>query len=116
MMAKIERARATMSPDFYNQEYRAERANAQGLVYGGLVDGQVLSTDEAIRRLIPEWPAINPSRQILIGLDSGTDHPFGAVMIVVTDEGLVVVGEYLRRMQAFSQQLPAILLMRFVTS
>ena len=110
MMAKIERARATMSPDFYNQEYRAERANAQGLIYSGLVDGQVLPTDEAIRRLIPEWPALSPSRQILIGLDSGTDHPFGASMIAVTEEGLVVVGEYLRRMQAFSQQLPAILM------
>jgi hypothetical protein len=39
---------------------------------------------------------------VLIGIDEGADHPFGAVMIVVTDKGLVVVKDFLERMKANS--------------
>ena len=109
MKAKIEQARKTMDPDFFAQEYRAERRNAQGLVYNfKKLEEQYLADADAVKRLIPEWPNIDPSRTVLIGLDSGADHPFGAVMAVVTEKGLVIVKEYLQRMQAISQQLPAI--------
>lgn len=102
MREEIERARRTMTPAFFSQEYECERANAEGLVYGDMVRKNVLLDDEAVRKYIPEWPNISPSRRILVGLDEGGDHPFGAVMIVMTDKGLVVVSDYLERMKAHS--------------
>jgi len=110
MMAAIERARKRMTPEFFAQEYKAERRNATGLIYDySLIEKQTLLTDEAIKKFIPEWPQINPSRPRIIGLDSGADHPFGALLIVATEHGLVCVAEYLERMKALSQHLPAIL-------
>lgn len=100
MAREIERARATMTPEFYAQEYRAERINATGSIYGTLLPPVFLDSDAEVCKFLPEWPHIDPSRTILIGLDSGADHPFGAVMIVATEKGLVVVDEYLERHQA----------------
>lgn len=109
MMAQIERARRNMAPEFFAQEYQAERRNAQGLIYDySLIEKQTLLDDEAIKKLVPEWPAISPKRKILVGLDSGADHPFGASKIIVTEAGLVVVGEYLERKKAVSQHLDPI--------
>lgn len=102
MKAEIERARKTMDPAFFAEEYRSERSNAQGLVYGQVVKENVLVDDDAVRRYIPEWPEISPSRKVIIGLDEGGDHPFGAVLIVATSRGLVVVAEFLERMRAHS--------------
>lgn len=102
MRAEIERARRSMTPEFFAQEYQAERTNATGLVYGRAVADNVLHNDDEVRYYIPEWPNIDPSRKVIIGLDEGADHPFGAVLIVVTPRGLVVVGEFLERMRAVS--------------
>lgn len=103
MQQKIEQARRTMTPELFAQEYRAERKNAQGLVYGHeLIHQNVLKDDAEIRKYIPEWPDISPSRKVLIGIDEGADHPFGAVMVVVTDKALVVVKDFLERMKANS--------------
>lgn len=110
-MQQIEQDRKMMSPDFFAQEYRAERRNATGLVYDfSTVEKQVLVDAAAVKAFIPEWPSIDPSRPMIIGLDSGADHPFGAVLIVATEFGLIVVAEYLERMRALSQHLPAITL------
>jgi hypothetical protein len=110
MRRQIERAKATMTPEFYEQEYKAERRNATGLIYDyKTIERQCLLSDDEVKKLIPEWPSISPSRPIIIGLDSGADHPFGAVMIVVTPHGLVCVREYLERNKAISLHLPAIL-------
>jgi hypothetical protein len=103
MREEVEAARRTSTPEFFAQEYESERSNAQGLIYGQRIRENVLADDEAVRRFIPEWPAISPQRKVLIGLDEGADHPFGAVLIVVTEQGLVVVAEYLERMKANSQ-------------
>lgn len=102
MREQILRDKKRMTPAFFAQEYEAERSNAEGLIYGQLIAENTLKTDEEIRQYIPEWPNISPSRKILIGLDEGADHPFGAVKIVVTDRGLVVVADYLERMKANS--------------
>lgn len=102
MKRRIEQDRRTMTPDFFDQEYRAERMNATGSVYGKYLPSQFVDTNEQMKLLIPEWPKIDPSRKVLIGLDSGADHPFGAVLIVVTEFGLVIVDEYLLRHQAHS--------------
>lgn len=103
MKRKIDQARKTMTPELFAQEYRAERSNAQGLIYGDMILKNKLKTDDEVKRYIPEWPAIHPSRKVLIGLDEGGDHPFGAVLIVKTEHALVVVGDYLERMKANSQ-------------
>ncbi len=109
-LAAVERKRLTMSAAMFRQEYEADFVNFEGAVYGHeLIHDQVLD-DERMKKIIPEWPEIDPSRQIIIGLDSGVDHPFGAVMIVVTSDGLVVVNEYLERQQALSQHLPNIMM------
>ena len=109
MMRTIEQERRIKTPEWFAQEYHAERHNATGLVYSKTkIDEQVLRDANAVRALIPEWPnwhQIFARYQIIIGLDSGADHPFGAVLIVATEHGLVVVGEHLKRMQAVSQQL-----------
>src|SRR5258706_4844793 len=98
MMRQILRAKKTMSPEFYAQEYQAERRNATGLIYDyALIESLILKDADAVRKFIPEWPRINPERPRVIGLDSGADHPFGAVLIIATELGLVVVSEYLER-------------------
>lgn len=103
MRAEIEKARRTMTTELFEQEYEAERSNAQGLVYGAeRVNKHVLVDDEAIKRYIPEWPNIHPSRKVLIGIDEGSDHPFGAVLIVKTPKALIVVADFLERMRAHS--------------
>lgn len=105
MSKQIDRAKRTMSPEFFDQEYKAERRNATGLVYNWKwLERSLLGTDDEVRKLIPEWPNISPDRELLVGLDSGADHPFGAVLMVVTEKGIVVVRSYLKRMQAISAQ------------
>jgi len=106
MKRKIEQAKKTMTPELYAQEYRAERSNAQGLIYGQLIAKNTLKNDDEIRRYIPEWDgtigSINQNRKVLIGIDEGGDHPFGVVLIVKTEHALVVIGDYLERMKAHS--------------
>ncbi len=109
MMRQIERDRKTMTPEFFAQEYKAERRSATGLIYNyQLIEQQTLNTDDDVRKIIPEWPNLASTRIVLIGLDSGVDHPFGSLLAVVTDRGLVIVGEYLERNQAMSQHLAPI--------
>jgi len=111
MLASIEQAKRKMEPAFYAQEYKAERRNATGLVYDySLLERQTLLNAEQVKQFIPEWPAIDPSRPVIVGLDSGADHPFGAVMIVATPKGMVAVGEYLERQKAISQHIGPIAL------
>jgi hypothetical protein len=108
MMRQIESDRRTMTPEFFAQEYHAERHNATGLIYNYKTLAQQVITEEKVKQFIPEWPAIASWRKILVGLDSGADHPFGAVFLVVTEYGLIIVGEYLQRMRAMSEHLPAV--------
>lgn len=109
MLASIEQAKRKMDPAFYAQEYKAERRNATGLVYDySLIEELSVLDSTAMKTFIPEWPAINPDRPVIVGLDSGADHPFGAVMIVATSKGLVVVNEYLERQKAISQHIAPI--------
>lgn len=105
---EVEEARLTMSAEVFAAEYEGDDVNFTGVIYGQAVESQVLDTDERIRILLPEWPGVDPSRKILVGLDSGADHPFGAVLVVVTEGGLVVVNEYLERRQAAVTHLGAI--------
>lgn len=93
----LARERAAMSDTMFRQEYEADFVNFTGSVYGSLLTPQILHTHDEIRKIIPEWPNIDQWRQVIVGIDTGADHPFGGVKIVSTERGLVVVGEYLRR-------------------
>ena len=108
LQREVREAQASMPPDVFSAEYEGNDVNFTGAIYGAAMDTQLLVGDAAVRRLLPEWPDISPSRPVLVGLDSGADHPFGAVLIVVTPEGLVVVAEYLERQQAMLTHLAAI--------
>ena len=99
--------KATMSDAMFRQEYEADFVDFKGSVYGGLIDNQILRSDSEIRQILPEWPEVAPWRQVLVGVDTGADHPFGAVKIVATENGLVVVGEYLERNKTFVQHAMA---------
>ena len=99
----LAREKSQMSDEMYRQEYEADFVIFTGAVYGGSVDSQILRSKDAIQRFIPEWPDIAPWRQILVGLDAGADHPFGAVKLAATEGGLIVVGEYLERHRPFIQ-------------
>lgn len=99
--AFIERERSQMSDEMFRQEYEADFVNFTGAVYGSLLEPQILRTNEAIKEIIPEWPEIAPWRQVLVGIDTGADHPFGAVKLISSEKGLVCVGEYLARNKTF---------------
>ena len=110
---ELDAAKATMSDEMYRQEFEADFVVFQGAVYGGAVDPQVLRTDDDVRKIIPEWPQISSDRQILVGLDTGADHPFGATKLIVTELGIVAVGEYLERHKSFVEHASAIKSMAF---
>lgn len=95
--SEIAEARATMSPKMFAQEYEADFITFEGAIYDDFNDGHILFTDEQIRKFLPEWPKIDPSRQLLVGLDSGADHPFGGLVGVSTPRGILIVDEYLVR-------------------
>lgn len=104
---EVEEARATMTPELFAAEYEGDDVNFTGAIYGQSIDAAA-ADDNRIREWIPEWPNIDPSRQVIVGLDSGADHPFGAVLVVVCEQGLVVASEYLERQQAHVTHLSAI--------
>ena len=104
----LAREKAQMPDAMYRQEYEADFVIFTGAVYGGAIDAQIIRTDDDIRRIIPEWPSIDAWRQVLVGLDTGADHPFGAVKLVSTEHGLVVIGEYLERHKSFIEHANAL--------
>lgn len=101
----LAREKAQMSDTMYRQEYEADFVIFTGAVYGASIDPQILWTDSQIQEIIPEWSgsidSIAPWRQVLVGIDTGADHPFGAVKLVSTEKGMVVCGEYLERHKPF---------------
>lgn len=105
---EVEDAKATMPPQLFRQEYEGERENFTGSVYGEYIDEAWLGTEDAVKEFLPEWPMLDPSRRIIIGLDSGADHPFGGVAHVVTPNAIIAVREYLERQRAFGAHLGAI--------
>lgn len=104
----LARERSQMSDAMYRQEYEADFVTFTGAVYGDLLLPQVIRTPEELKKFLPEWPNIDATRQSIIGIDTGADHPFGAVRIVLTENGLVAVGEYLERDKSFFQHVHAL--------
>lgn len=98
----IDAARATMPPHLFRREFEASLEYPSGTIYGDVID-KTLSTDRRMKEWLPEWPAIDPRRPCIIALDPGADHPFAAVKIVATKQGLCVVGEYEERNLAYIQ-------------
>ena len=106
--AEIADAKASQPPQVFRQEYEGERENFTGSIYAEYIADAYLPDVESVQRYIPEWPAIDSNRRVIIGLDSGADHPFGGVALVVTEKGIVAVRDYLERQRAFSAHLMAI--------
>jgi hypothetical protein len=98
---EVENARRTMPPELFRREYEASIEFPTGTIYGELI-GMCEADDDRVRKWIPEWPMIDPSRPSICGLDPGTDHPFAASFIVATPRGLVVCGEHLAREKLFA--------------
>lgn len=97
---EIDDARATSDPEWFAQEYEAEFVNFQGAIYAGKFE-KLVWRDEEVKQWIPTWPNIPSDWPIIVGLDPGADHPFAAVKIVATPQGLVVIDEYCKRMTSF---------------
>lgn len=93
--AEIEALRRQMDPLFFQQEFEADFVSFAGRIYD--IERAILRTPEEIQRVIPEWPRIDPSRTVMVGLDPGADHPFAAVLVCVTEAGLICIGEHLVR-------------------
>lgn len=104
----LARERASMSDTMFRQEYEADFVNFTGSIYGALLTPQILRSDEEIKKVIPEWPKIDEWRQVIVGIDTGADHPFGGVKLVSTERGMVVVGEYLQRDGSYIQHSAAL--------
>ncbi len=94
--AEVEDARRSMPPELFRREYEASLEYPTGTIYGNLIDKSEADDDD-IRKWIPEWPRLDPSRQCIAAIDPGTDHPFASVLLVATPFGLVVVKEYEER-------------------
>lgn len=107
---ELDEAQRTMSADFYRQEYEADFTDFRGAIYGGLILPAVLRTDEDIKRVLPEWPRIDPSRQCVVGIDpgAGEKHPTAAAAFVMTEAGLVGIGEYEETTKPISYHAPYI--------
>lgn len=95
--------RATMSDEMFKQEYEADFVTFQGAIYGStmidpcVIDDKTEAGYAELIRYLPEWPDINPARSAVVGLDPGSDHPFAGCLIVVTEQALIVCGEYEER-------------------
>lgn len=109
--AFLAREKMQMSETMYRQEYEADFVIFTGAVYGSAMNGASLQTDEEIQAIIPEWPDIAPWRQVIVGIDTGADHPFGAVKLVSTEKGMVVVGEYLERHRSFIEHKSSLVML-----
>ena len=104
----LAREEAQMSPTMYKQEYEADFVTFTGSIYGEFInDSHILRTEEDIRKVIPKWPDIS-SYTALIGIDTGADHPFGAVKLISTEAGMVVVGDYLERDKSYAEHAMAL--------
>lgn len=100
---EIEEARATMDPLWFRQEYEAEFVSFEGAIYGDRVDGCLLRDRDRIAEWLPGFPNYDPTYPVVIGLDPGADHPFGAVKLVASPKGLVAVGEYSKRYTSIAE-------------
>mgnify|MGYP001610156716 CR=1 FL=1 len=106
--AFLARERERLSPEMYRQEYEGDFVTFEGAVYGeSLREHHVLRTLEHIRQIIPEWPNLS-QYQVIVGIDTGADHPFGGVKLISTEKGLVIVGEYLERHKSFIEHANAL--------
>lgn len=105
--AEVESARLSMPPELFRREYEASLEYPTGTIYGTLID-KCEADDDRIRQWLPEWPRIDPTRPSIAAMDPGTDHPFAAVLIVVTPFGLVVVKEYEERNRVYVEHAAAL--------
>lgn len=94
--AEIAFRRRTMPAKMFQQEYEAEFVSFAGNIYDWeQVEGLILRNDEAMRYFIPEWPRLSPQRTLVLGIFGGGTRPMAAVLMALTERGVVCVDEYL---------------------
>jgi hypothetical protein len=98
--AVIEADRESMPPHLFRREYEGTIEYPEGSIYGEVLD-QCLANDERIKEWLVECPDVHPSRQCIVPLDPGTDHPFAGLLIIATPRGLIVFGEYEERQKKY---------------
>lgn len=103
--AEIDDARRAMDPLFFQQEFEADFVTFTGAIYGATVNNVILRTEDEIRKVLPEWPRVDPLTPCYVGLDPGADHPFAGVLALSVPAGLVVIGEYLERNRAIGDHV-----------
>lgn len=112
----LAREKESMSDTMFRQEYEADFVTFTGSIYGEhLHDSHILRSDGEVKSIIPGWPSLD-GLPVLVGIDTGADHPFGAVKLVSTEKGLVVVGEYLQRDKSFVEHANGIKRLALVAS
>lgn len=111
--AAVARRKATTDPKLFAQEYEGDFVIFAGAIYADYMARVVLADStpyglEQIRKLLPEWPQVDPTWKAIVGLDPGADHPFAATLDISTPRGLVQIGEYRERNRPVSQHAAAI--------
>ena len=105
----LAREKQLMTDEWYRQEYEADFVSFEGAIYGALVQPQIIRKENEIEQMhklgLTEWPKLNPSRTLYVGLDEGADHPFGAAFGVYVGDNIVWIGEYLQRDRTFQDHV-----------
>jgi hypothetical protein len=108
--AEVLAAKRQLDPLFYQQEFEADFVSFAGAVYGPLIDASIVPRGQ-LQTLIPTWPKVPGWLPSIVGIDPGADHPFGALILVETDAGLVCTGEYVQRHKPVADHALALNLM-----
>lgn len=102
-MDEVEEARKTMPPGMFRQEYEADFVSFTGNIYDWDAEiSPLVLQEDGLKRFIPEWPKLNPNRKCVIGFVHEPGASAAAVLIVVTELGAVVVGEYINEHRSTS--------------
>lgn len=102
-MDEVEEARATMPAQMFRQEYEADFVSFVGNVYDWEEIQPLILHEDGLKRFIPEWPRIDPSRTCVVGLSAEPGKPVGAVLLVLTEFGIVVAREYVSEHRAIAR-------------
>jgi hypothetical protein len=107
-MDEVDEARRTMPAAMFRQEYEADFVSFVGNVYDWADIEPLVLHEDGLKHFIPEWPAIDPSRTCVIGLSAKPGHPVGAVLLVLTEYGIVVAKEYTDEHRALAYHFDAL--------
>lgn len=104
---EIADAKRAMDPLFFQQEFEADFVTFTGAIYGATINAQILRTVDEIRTVFPDWPLVDPTLECFVAIDPGADHPFAALLGVMTPRGIVICGEIKLRNKTIQEYVDA---------